>query len=158
MPRQALLPSFRSKARGPASGRVIVGPAVPDRQRRRLAAGLPRYPGYPSRDSSIAADAEVDLILAGGAVVLSAPLGCASYWAAQQLADLGKVDMLLPENVLIAFGALVSGAGCLLLLLWGLLPGIPLVGPPLVAVSLPVDVISTRVWESPAARLHDQCR
>ncbi|MFD7874167.1 hypothetical protein ACFV5G_08590 [Streptomyces sp. NPDC059766] len=44
------------------------------------------------------ADAEVGLVLAGGAVVPIVPLSCANSWAAQQLTELSKVDMLLAEN------------------------------------------------------------
>jgi hypothetical protein len=104
---------------------VIIDPAVPIRRRRRLAAGLPQYPGYPSRYSGVV------LTVAGGAGVLSISLGCASIWATHQLSGLSKLEMLLPKNVLIMFGAVVSGAGALFLLLWGLRRGIPLVGPAL---------------------------
>ncbi|MGI5380687.1 hypothetical protein ACQEV2_42175 [Streptomyces sp. CA-251387] len=52
---------------------VIVDPDLPARQRKTLTSGLSRYPGHylPARD--FAGDAEVDLVLAGGAVVLALP-------------------------------------------------------------------------------------
>lgn len=50
---------------------VIVDPDVPVKHRTALVAGLPRYPGHREGD--------IELALAGGAVVLATPLGGASY-------------------------------------------------------------------------------
>jgi hypothetical protein len=120
---------------------VIVDPDLPARTRKTLAAGLPLYSDFSLYTED---EAPVFASLSGIAIVLSAPLGGASFWLARQSSTVW--DEYIARPLLGGLGAVLTGLGAVGLLGWGLVRGVPLIRP----------ALARRAYKRLATRHRDQ--